>query len=256
MRIISVFSLLLLFVSCTERNMRPTVNYDIPEDSLSVNLLFMDTSKVMIASLPFMFDSTNVLLQPSGLVDIQHIEEFSLRGLKQEVSSEISTMKSEYSSARNEDFYLKSANNNTFSGSINNIYFDDLTTGQQRLLTDKPMLITTIIYLSSINKETGRSYLLYTVYDKDTDKDGQLTTNDMKSLFISNLDGSGFERLTKEDQTLCQTLLVDVANRYYFSALEDTNRDGVFNNGDKYYYYYLAFSTEGYKLVEYNPIPN
>lgn len=245
--------LVLLLASCTERNIRTTVNYDEVTDSLSVESQFADTTKIMMASLPLVFDSTDVVLHPSGLIDIDEMKKHSFKELKLDVASSVLSKSRDYKSI-NRNFYAKFADRNTISGVINNIYFDDLISGQQRLLTENRILITSITYLRSINKKTGKGYLLYTVHDKDTDRDGLLTTNDLESLYISNLDGTEFVRLTKENEALNQIIFVDAANRYYFSSIEDINRDGIFNREDKFHFYYLDFSADGYKLIEYDPI--
>lgn len=251
MRLLSI----LLFVSlalysCGENAEKPKVDYNQTEATpLTIEDAVSDTTKTMVATLPLSFDSTNVLLQPSGLVNIKDIKNSDFFRLdKGDYAS--SMRKDKYEEP---DFYANGIYNDVLSGQISNIYFDDLATNTQTILTKDYISISRVMYQRQIAKNVGRHYLLYFVYDKDTNRDGKLDSDDILSLYISNLNGTGFTKVTRENQELSDRMLLERANRYYFTTIEDVNKDGHFDKGDKYNYYYIDFSADPYRVVEYNP---
>jgi hypothetical protein len=56
-------------------------------------------------------------------------------------------------------------------------------------LTDKPALILTATYLPTVSDRIKRQIMVYTIYDVDTNRDGKLDTNDIKSLYLSDING-------------------------------------------------------------------
>ncbi len=255
MRILYLLIITLTLLACRRNQQQPPkIDYDASgrPDSLTIQDISADTTKTLIATFPVYFDSTNVLIQPSGLVHIQDIKKgrLSLDNLSSYMKE------SKTGKYKEEDFYISGINNDNLSGQITNLYFDDLQNNRQQLLTSKIVNISNIIYLRDIFKKTGKQYLLYSVYDKDSNRDGKLNSDDILSLYISNLDGSGFNKITKENQEYSGGKLILLAQRFYFTTIEDISKDGKFGKEDMYYYHYIDFSTDSYKVVEYNPLNN
>ena len=244
--VVYIISVLLFAHSCTGSQEAPKIDYnDAQADSLTLEKTIADTTKTIIATLPLSFDSTSVLLQPSGLINIKDIKEAS-------ILSSISYSE-EKSRKKEPDFYASGIYKDELSGKLSNIYFDDLTTNTQRLLTDKLLSIYRVIYLRDISKKTNKDFLLYFVNDKDTNRDSKLDSDDILSLYISTLSGTGFNKITQDNHELINTKLIPLASRYYFTTIEDIDKDGHFSKKDKYHYYYIDFSAEPYKVIEYNP---
>lgn len=252
MRSVLLITFVFLFIcSCKDVQERPKVDYNNNEgQTLTMEDVVSDTTKAIVATLPLSFDSTNVLIQPSGLVNIKDIKDFAVL---ERLSYPIESKSSLRGKSSEPDFYTSEIYGDKLSGQMSNVYFDDLSTNTQRLLTNDYISISRIVYLREIAKKTDKHYLVYFVYDKDTNRDGKLSSEDILSLYISSLDGIGFAKITKDNHELLNYRLVAQANRYYFTTLEDVNKDGYFNKGDKYNYYYIDFSVVPYKVVEYKP---
>lgn len=250
MRYILFSIVILLFtISCTKEQEVPRIDYSETEsDILTIEDAISDTTKTIVATLPLNFDSTNVLIQPSGLININEVKSGN-------ILSRLSYPDKKVRGAES-DFYSNGIHGDELSGKISNIYFDDLTSNTQHLLTNKLISIYRVIYLRKIAKSMNKNYLLYFVYDKDTNRDGKLDSDDISSIYISKLEGTEFKKITSDNHELMNSQFVPLANRYYFTTIEDINKDGHFGKEDKFHYYYIDFSTESYKVTEYNPIIN
>lgn len=243
---LAVVVLLASLFSCTGNQDAPRIDYSAGNtDSLTIESVISDTTKAIIATLPLYFDSTNVLIQPSGLISIKDI-------YKADIYDRIYESKMS-SREREPEFYANNINGDILSGIMSNIYFDDLNTNTKHLLTNQLISIQRVVYLREIAKNTDRHYLLYSLYDKDTNRNRKLDQNDILSLYISELNGTNFRKITSENHQLLNTKLISFANRYYYTTIEDINKDGHFDKEDKYHYYYIDFSSEPYQVVPYNP---
>lgn len=243
------FTFLLAYSCTSESNKAPKIDYNDTSqaDTLTIESLSADTTKMLIAQFPIYFDSTNVLIQPSGFVNVADIKRsrFDLDKMASSIS------KRGYSE---DDAFSARVADDHISGNITNLYFDDLTSNTQRLLTTQVVKIERVSFLRQIAKKTNKHYLLYSVYDRDTNRDGKLDGRDISSLYISLLDGSGFKKLTDDKHEYSGGVQVNLAKRYYFTTIEDVNKDGFFDKGDKRHYYYIDFSGESYNVIEYNPL--
>lgn len=240
--LLAVLLAIVFLMSCNEKR-QPTINYNQPEAaSLTMDSLMADTSKVLVADLPVYFDSTRVLIHTIGFVEIND---------RQRSRLEIS--KSSYDES-SKDYMYTNKGKYTISGSITNLFFEDLDTNTSRHLTDKALNITHIEYLREVARATNNHFLIYTLYDKDYNNDKMLDSDDLPALYISSLNGANFTKLTKDYHTYHSGSLVLLNMRYYFRTIEDTNKDGYFNKKDKYHYYYIDLRNNPYSAVEYNPI--
>ena len=232
-----LFIIAFCFVSCLER--RAKIDYNNEVDTVATIANFkQDTSKVLVADLPVRFDSTNILLYAVRLVDLEK------QGRKRSYDSY------GYSSSNYSASYFR---DDVLSQNMVNLVFED-PDGKRKTLTNHQMTITRVLYLRDIFKSTTQSYLLYTVYDRDTNGDGQFDGDDLQSLYLSRVDGSEFKKITKELHEYYDYQILKDDNKLYFRTREDINQDGKLNNEDQFHYYQIKFRNNGYLVSEYNPL--
>ncbi len=240
----TILGIVLIFVSCGKRQPKIDYNKESSTDSLTMDSIVADTSKILVAELPVYFDSTEYLIHPIGLISLNDW------GNKRMIKSG-SYSGSDYS---NNEFSVESYREDNFSGNITNIVFENLKDRSQRLLTNKVLNISYVQYLRNLSKKINRHFILYSVIDKDYNHDGKLDYRDISSLYISKLDGTNFEKITKNFHDYIDGKLIIQDLKYYYRTIEDINRDGLFDAKDRYHYYYIDFSNDPYKIVEYNPL--
>ena len=187
----------------------------------------VDTSQGEIADLPIQMEGTNYLIHP--------IASLNLYG---------GSSKSKYdssSSVSSTSFKVSNYGENEITGYLQNVKFQEIGSDSIKALTDKPILIQTATYLKSVSDKTKQQVLVYSLADMDTNKDGKLDTNDIKSLYISEISGSRFTKISTDFQELIDWNL-------------DTNKNGQFDKNDVIHYHYLDLSNKGWKVFDYNPI--
>ncbi|MFR9165869.1 MAG: hypothetical protein ACLVKO_06520 [Dysgonomonas sp.] len=248
----SLIALFCVATSCTYFENPKRIDHNIQTDTLSINKILEDTSKMMIAELPVYFDSTQVLIMPVGLIDLNSINKGSGR-YKEKLSS---SKNRKYDDENIYSVVARVTGNDYINGNITNLIFEDLSKSDSKpnVLTNKVINISSVEYLRSLAKKTNRHYLFYYVYDRDSNGDGELNSNDVLSIYISNLDGTEFNKITKDKEDFDSGKWIPFASRYYFRTIEDTNKDGVFDKNDKYHYYYIDFAKEPYQITHLNPI--
>jgi hypothetical protein len=96
--------------------------------------------------------------------------------------------------------------------------------------------------------------MVYTVADMDTNKDNKLDNNDIKSLYVSDISGKNFTKISVDFQELIDWNVIDSRNRLYFRTVEDTNKNGAFDKEDRLHYFYLDLLAKEWKAEEYRPI--
>lgn len=252
MRVFFILSFTLLFtLSCHNRANMMSLNVDYSEKN-RFNLPVTEytpkaTTHTMIVAPPVLFDGTQVLIQPCGLInenDEENMKEYEFSGSKKEISDEAG-------------FYVEGILENTLSGRMSNLYFDDMSTNKKRLLTDNNIYIYTATYLRGIAEKTDKHYLMYSIYDTDSNKDGKIDSNDIVSMYISKLGGSDFKKITAENHEFLGGKLILPAKRCYYSTLKYKENEIEFSGKKgEYYYYYIDFSSDPYKVIEYNPTLN
>ena len=180
-RLIIVFLVAMLMLSCEGDNRK--IDYKETIDTTSViDDRIRDTTKILVADLPVRFDSTDMLLFAIGLVDLKDRGGYSKLTSGSSGSSE---MASGYFGRDN------------WTGNFINIVFQDQR-GIERKLTDKKLKIVDVTFLRDIFRETKRGYVPYSVFDRDSNGDKELTYSDLEALYISRIDGTEFIKLTKE----------------------------------------------------------
>ena len=236
---LSIFIFILLFIGCNKKHEPKAVYYGEEVKDVNIDSLLSDTSKVLMAEFPMFFDSTRILIHPIGFVNIEN----KLRSSKHNKSS-----------YEDFDYGMKLGyENNEINGNLTYLVFEDVDNNIIRPLSNKVLNISHVKYLRELARKTDRHYLLYRLQDKDTNRDEKIDNKDISSLYLSKLDGSGFTKITSEGHQIDNAEWRNWCSRYYFRTLEDVNKDGKFDKKDKYHYYYINFSTEPYKVIEYNP---
>lgn len=236
-RFLAISFFLVLTFACSEK--APKINYENQIDTAAtfVNIL-EDTTKILVSELPVRFDSTEVLIYAIGLVDLQERGGYSKLGSGSYSSSDISVS------------YFGSDN---LSGQFINLVFEDRN-GKRTPLTNHKMTINRVLFLRGIYNHTKQQYLMYSLYDRDTNGDRKIDRQDLESLYLSNIDGTEFKKITDELHEFYDHRTMINDNKLYFRTLEDINKDGKLNNQDKFHYYLIEFLEYGYKISEYDPI--
>jgi hypothetical protein len=228
-------STIILF-SCGQQ--KPKINKEKIDTTSVIDDRVKDTTKILVSELPVKFDSTDFLLFAIGLVDLQERGGYSKIGSGSYSDTEIASS------------YFRSDN---LIGNFINIVFQDKN-GNERKLTNNKIKIRSVNFLRDIFKTTKQGYLLYSITDRDSNGDKELNHSDLEALYISEIDGTNFKKLTRELHEFYDWGLIKGEDRIYFRTLEDKNADGELTNKDKFHYYFIEFSGDKYSLKEYNPI--
>ena len=237
--IYSTLALMLLMSSCKE-------NTDTPKKVIYENRakekekqVAEDTSKIQIADLPIQMDGTKYLIHPIG--DFRIYEGRS---------------KSTYGSSNTDNVSFSISNYDRFeiTGFLHNIKFQHIDSTTIRSLTDKPILIQTASYLNTISDKTKQQLMVYNIVDMDTNKDNKLDLSDIKSLYISDISGKNFIKISEDFQELIDWNLIESKNRLYFRTIDDTNKNGQFDKNDNLHYYFVDLLSSDKKPQIYNPV--
>jgi hypothetical protein len=226
---------ILFFASCKEEKEKPKVIYDSPAKKTTA-VVKVDTASVEIADLPVQITGTNYLIHPIG--DVRF------------------TDKSRYNSGSGSDISYTISNYNEFeiTGFLRNLKFQQADSDSLKVLTDKPVLIQTATYLKALADRGKQQLLVYTLADMDTNKDEKLDAADIKTLYLSNISGQDFMKLSPDLQELIDWKLMENKNRLYFRTIEDTNKNGEFDQADVLHYYFKDLAGKESQVTEYKPI--
>lgn len=230
--------LVLALTSCKEEVATPKVTYE-KTSAEEAKPQPIDSSQIEIADLPIQMEGTKYLIHPIG--DYRVYE---------------GRAKSSYGSSNTDKVSFSISNYNRFeiTGFLQNLKFQHVDSTEIRPLTDKKMVIQTASYLNTIFEKTRHQLLVYSVADMDTNKDSKLDVSDIKSLYISDISGKDFTKLSPDMQELIDWNLVESKNRLYFRTIEDTNKNGQFDKNDVILYYYVDLSNKDWKLESYKPV--
>jgi hypothetical protein len=88
----------------------------------------------------------------------------------------------------------------------------------------------------------------------DSNGDTKLDGNDIKNLYISEINGANFTKLSVDLQELIDWNIIESQNRLYFRTIEDINKNGAFDKDDKVHYQFVDLLTKDWKVIEYTPI--
>lgn len=230
--VLVIFSL----VSCKEEAEKPKLSYK--KDKKVVEQK-QDTTKISIAGLPIQFDLTDYFIYPIGNLNSY-----------ENTSSKVYDSRSE----DNISFNVANSMDNEITGYLTNLKFQKTDSDSLISLTIKPMLIQSVNYLPTIASKTRQQILVYLLADADTNEDGKLDSNDIKSLYLSDISGINFTKISTDVQEVLDWKIMDSKNRLYFRSVEDTNKNGKFDKNDKIHYNFINLTEKDWKAVEFMPI--
>ncbi len=229
---------ILTLISCKEEKETPKVIYEDAPKTQSKPVV-VDSAQIEVADLPIHMDGTKILIHP--------IADLSIYG-------RVSKGKYESSSVDNISFRISNYDQYEITGFLRNLKFQEMGTDSLKVLTDKQVLIQTATYLKSVSDRTKKQFMVYTLADMDTNKDGKVNANDIKTLYISEINGANFTKLSADFQELIDWHLIEASNKLYFRTIEDTNKNGAFDENDVLHYHYIDLSDKELKVLDYKPI--
>lgn len=230
------FLTITLLVSCKQEKQTPKVIYEEAKEIIEPKKI--DTTSIKIADLPIHMEGTKFLIHPVG--DIRVYDDYS----------------KVYGSSKTNQVSYAISNYNRFeiTGYFENLKFQHIDSTNVKPLTENKIQIQTVTFLNTIAEKSKKQILVYILVDSDTNKDSKVDQNDIKSLYISNIDGSKFTKLSEPLQELIDWNIIEVQNRLYFRCIEDINKNGAFDKNDKVHYYFVNLLSEEWKVEEYMPI--
>lgn len=235
--IIGSLFFVLLIVSCQKEVEKPKVIYD--NSSKNAVAPKLDSSKVEIADIPVVMEGTDYLIHPIG--DLRIYE----RGTKSKYGS---------SAVNDVSFTISNVAQYEITGFLQNLKFQKIDSDSIHSLTDKPILIETATYLKTVSDRIKKQILVYTMVDADTNRDGKLDTNDINTLYLSTISGEKFTKVATDLEELIDWNLIEASNCLYFRTIEDTNKNGQFDQKDVLHYNYIDLNKNDWKVIRYSPI--
>jgi hypothetical protein len=232
----TVLALFAVAASCKPEAEKPKVIYE--ETKGAARQIKKDSSQIKIADLPIHMEGTKYLIHAIGDIRV-----YDGSG-------------SSYGSSKTNSVSYAISNYNRFeiTGYFQNLKFQHIDSTALRPLTDKAIQIQTATFLNTISDKTKRQILVYSLVDSDTNRDGRLDANDIKSLYISNLNGTKFCKLSDDLQELLDWTVVEAQNRLYFRTIEDINKNGAFDKKDKVHYHFVNLASKDWSGEDYEPI--
>lgn len=232
-RILFTFSLVATLMSCKEETETPKVIYE--EGKTKVEAEVKDTSSIKVADLPILMEGTKYLIHPIGDVRVY------------DSNSKV------YGSSKTNQVSYAISNYNRFeiTGYLDNLNFQHIDSTTVKPLTDKKIQIQTATFLDGIAAKTKKQIMVYTLVDSDTNKDGKINQNDIRSLYLSNITGEKFTKLSEEFKELIDWNVIEAQNRLYFRCIEDINKNGAFDKNDKVHYHFVNLLADEWKVEVY-----
>ncbi|WKL45788.1 hypothetical protein Q1W71_12545 [Flavobacterium pectinovorum] len=225
-------------VSCRDEvQKQPKVIYDASNKAKVVSKT--DSTQIEVADLPIQMEGTNYLIHPVG--DLRVYE----RGTKSRYGS---------SSVNDLSFTISNLGEYEITGYLQNLKFQKTDSDSIRPLSDKPVLILTATYLKPVADKTKNQIMVYTLADADTNKDGKIDSGDIKTLYLSNISGEHFTKISEDFQELVDWSLIESKSRLYFRTIEDTNQNGQFDKNDVLHYNYIDLASKKWEVKNYKPI--
>lgn len=224
----------LILSSCkNSENEQPKVSYE--KTSKTAVKTIADTNKINISDLPIHFNGTQVLIFPIGSV--------------------ATAKKSSYSgSDSNAGYTVSNYGEYEITGYLSNLKFKTIGQDSLRTLTLKPIVIQRATYLKEFADKSKQHLMLYVLSDLDTNKDAKLDENDIKSLYISTIDGTDFRKLSPDFAELIDWNYLPATSTIYFRIVEDSDKNGEFKSKDKIRYFSVNLLEKELDVEEYFPI--
>jgi hypothetical protein len=235
MRTLLSFVLLVSLVSCKQEQETPKVSY---EESKSKDAkVTPDSSGIKVADLPILMEGTNYLIHPVGNVRLVDREN--------KVYGSSKTHQVSYA--------ISNYNQNEITGYFDNLHFQYIDSTAIHPLTTKKVQIQTATFLNTMAAKTKKQIMVYTLVDADTNKDGEINQNDIRSLYLSTTSGKEFTKISTDFQEVIDWNIIEAQNRLYFRSIEDVNKNGAFDKNDKVHYHYVNLVANEWKVESYTP---
>ena len=231
---VAVTLFILINIGCLEEAEKPKVSYNKTEKKEILQK--QDTTRIAVAGLPIQFDGTSYLIYPVGNLNNSDNDG------------------SKYDSSRGNDvtnFNVANNMENEITGYLQNLKFQKIDSDSITTLTKKPMMIQTVDYLAGIAAKSKKQILVYLIEDLDTNEDNKLDSSDIKSLYLSDISGANFTKISTDVQEVLDWKVIESRNRIYFRAVEDTNKNGKFDKNDKIHYNYVNLLDKSWTAVEF-----
>jgi hypothetical protein len=230
--------LIAVFFACKDNQENPKkVIYD--ASSKAKEIVKRDSTQIQIADLPIQMPGTDYLIHPIGDLSIYE------KGLKTKYGT---------SSVNDLSFTISNVADYEITGYLQNLKFQKIGSDSIKPLSENPILIQTATYLKTVADRTRKQIMVYTLVDADTNKDGKLDTNDIKALYLSDISGQKFTKISPDFQEAIDWNVIDSQSRLYFRSIEDTNKNGQFDKKDVVHYNFIHLVGKDWKVVGYEPI--
>ena len=228
----------LAVVSCREEREKPKVTYKENKKAATARI---DSTDIEVADLPILMEGTKYLIHPVG--DIRIYDDSN---------------RSYGSSRTNSSASYAISNYNRFeiTGYFANLKFQHVDSTAMVKLTDKPVQIQTATFLTTIAQQYKKQLLVYTLVDADTNQDSKMDANDIRSLYISDISGKGFKKLSADMQEVIDWNIIEAQGRLYFRTIEDINKNGAFDKNDAVHYHYATLNAAEITVSDYEPVKN
>ena len=227
--------LLITLCSCKQESETPKVIYG--ESKPKIESAIKDTASFKVADLPILMEGTKYLIHPVGDIRVYDTDSRAYGSSK----------------TNHESYAISNYNRFEITGFFDNLNFQHIDSTNIYSLTDKKIQIQTATFLKGIATKTKKQIIAYTLVDADTNKDGKINQNDIKSLYLSTTSGEKFTKLSEEFQELIDWNIIVAQNCLYFRCIEDINKNGAFDKNDKVHYHYVDLLDKDWKVEMYSP---
>ena len=188
----------ILFFSCKKEKETPKVIYEEQKESSELAAQRNDTASIKIADLPILMEGTKYLIHPVG--DVRVYDNFS----------------KVYGSSKTNQVSYAISNYNRFelTGYFDNLKFQHIDSTNVCALTTRKVQIQTVTYLNDLAAKTKKQILVYSLVDSDTNRDGEIDQNDIKSLYLSNVDGTMLTKISDNLNSILKIISKKCSKRY------------------------------------------
>jgi hypothetical protein len=135
-----------------------------------------------------------------------------------------------------------------------NLIFYNIISGKSELLTKEKMIINSFNIGHSENAPNRQAtlsnqFIYYNITDSDYDGDKKLTSKDPNKLYLSNLEGKSFIRISPNNYNLSSWKIDDKHDLILMDLIKDSNGDKEFNDKDEVEYLVYNLKTRSLKAV-------
>ena len=190
-----------------------------------------DSSYMKSIEMPIHFDSVDYIIYP--LTFVKNYEKNSYKRGSYDYENWGYYSASEGYNNEIDDGYV---------GNFYNLIFQNTKTKEIKYLTNDRIIGNKLRYLRETYKKTGKKYIILEIRDKDTNKDGEIDSEDIISLYICEVSGNNLQKLSPNNQNLLGWKIDNQLNKLYFQTRQDINKDGVFDTQDSTLLYSVNLS--------------